>query len=91
MQATYLQLWWPPFNREDEVYSDPDRLPEWDPLEETYRCPESGFPLPTWKQALDDLANDPHAGPAVVMRFGPRSTSRASSRRRRMRTGRSGT
>ena len=71
VKATYLQLWWPSFEPEDEVYTDPDRLPEWDPVEQTYRCPETGFPLPTWEQALDDLANDPDAKPAVVMRFGP--------------------
>jgi hypothetical protein len=28
-KATYLQLWWPPF--EQAVYTDPLRLPEWDP------------------------------------------------------------
>lgn len=71
VKATYLQLWWPSFDPGDEVYTDPDRLPEWDPVAETYRCPESGFPLPTWEQALDALANDPDAKPAVVMRFGP--------------------
>ena len=67
-KATYLQLWWPSFDQ--AVYTDPDRLPVWDPIEKTYRCPDTGFPLPTWEQALDDLDDDPAATPAAVLRFG---------------------
>jgi len=66
--ATYLQLWWPPFDQ--ELYPD-DRLPEWDDVAGGYRDPDTGMPLPTWEEALDDLDNDPGAEPAVVMRFGP--------------------
>jgi hypothetical protein len=69
-RATYLQLWWPPFDEAETVYTDPDRLPIWDATEETYRDPDTGFPLPTWNQALDDLDDKPDAKPAVVMRFG---------------------
>ncbi len=67
-KATYLQLWWPSF--EDPVHTDPERYPHWDPDSESYRDMETGFPLPTWEQALDDLADDDDAEPAVVMRFG---------------------
>ena len=67
-RATYLQLWWPPF--EQPVYTDPDRYPQWDPEAGTYRDADTGFPLPTWEEALDDLAGDEDAEPAVVMRFG---------------------
>lgn len=67
-KATYLQLWWPPFDQ--VVYPDPDRLPWWDADQERYRCRETGMVLPTWNQALDELDADPTAEPAVVMRFG---------------------
>lgn len=42
----------------------------WDPTDETYRDPDTGLPLPTWDQALDDLEANPDAQPAVVMPFG---------------------
>ncbi len=67
-RATYLQLWWPPFDQ--AAYADPDRFPEWDPREQAYRDPDTGFPLRTWEQALDELDADPAARPAVMMRFG---------------------
>jgi hypothetical protein len=68
-RATYLQLWWPRHGPEDLVYAE-DRLPVWDPDAGTYRDPDTGMPLPTWEEALDDLDADPAAGPAVVLRFG---------------------
>ena len=67
-RATYLQLWWPRFD--EPVYPDPDRLPWWDADDGCYRDPDTGQPLPTWDQALNQLDQDPGAGPAVVMRFG---------------------
>ena len=67
-RATYLQLWWPPFDQ--PVYTDPERYPQWDPEAGTYRDADTGFALPTWEEALDDLADDEDAEPAVVMRFG---------------------
>lgn len=63
-KATYLQLWWP--QMEHPVYVH--RLPVWDG--EQYRDPDTGFPLPTWDQALDALDEDPDAKPAHVMRVG---------------------
>jgi hypothetical protein len=63
-RATYLQLWWPQFK--EPIYVD--ALPWWDRETSVYRDPESGFPLPTWQEALDAL--DETAEPAVVMRFG---------------------
>ena len=65
--ATYLQLWWP---AHDQIVFDEDELPWWDATEETYRCPWTGFALPTWQDALDDLDAKPDAKPALVMRFG---------------------
>lgn len=65
-KATYLQLWWPPFD--EPVYTD--EFPWWDQQAETYRCPDTWMPLPTWEKALDHLDEDPDAKPAVVMRFG---------------------
>ena len=62
-KATYLQLWWPSFDQ--PVYTGPGRLPTWDPVDRTYRDPDTGFPLPTWEQALDELDADPEAKPAV--------------------------
>ena len=67
-RATYLQLWWPPFDQ--PVYTNPERNPTWDTEAETYRDVDTGLPLPTWEEALDDLADDEDAEPAVVMRFG---------------------
>lgn len=67
-RGTYLQLWWPPFDQ--PVYTDPERFPVWDQAAATYRDLDTGFALPTWQEALDDLAHDEDAEPAVVMRFG---------------------
>lgn len=62
-KATYLQLWWPSFD--EPVYTDSDRFPVWDRDTETYRDIATGFPLPTWDEALDRVAEDPEAVPAV--------------------------
>jgi hypothetical protein len=64
-QATYLQLWWPPFDI--PVYVD--QTPVWDPELPGYRDPATGIVLPTWEQALDRL-DAADAAPAVVLRFG---------------------
>jgi len=62
--ATYLQLWWPSFDRPVYVH----RVPVWDG--EDYVDADTGEVLPTWAQALDRLAADADAKPAHVMRFG---------------------
>ncbi len=67
-RATYLQLWWPRFD--EPVYRDGERMPEWDPVTECYRAVETGDPLRTWEQALDDVDGRPDAEAALVMRFG---------------------
>jgi hypothetical protein len=68
--ATYHQLWWP---RHDEplygAQTDRD-LPVWDEDAERFLDPATGVLLPTWDDALDDLAADPAAQPAHVVRFG---------------------
>lgn len=50
--ATYLQLWWPSFDR--PVYAH--WIPVWDG--ESYVDADTGEVLPTWGQALDRLAAD---------------------------------
>ncbi len=74
--ATYHQVWWP--RHDTPVYTGD--LPVY--IERTlqlgwirigwagYVDPNSGRPLPTWDQALDQLDSDPDAEPAHVVRFG---------------------
>lgn len=62
--ATYLQVWWPPFDQ--AIYTDV--LPRW--TGDGYADPVTGQLLPTWDEALDAIDNDPDARPAHVMRFG---------------------
>jgi hypothetical protein len=76
--ATYAQVWWPAVDA--PVYVD--RLPEWDPAVHSdkgtghdrliggYVDPDSRRPLPTWDEALDDLAEQKDARPHHVVRFG---------------------
>jgi hypothetical protein len=65
VKATYFSLWWPP--HEHPVYVH--RIPEWDPVEQCYRDPDTGFPLTTWDEAVAEL-DHPEARPAHVVRFG---------------------
>ena len=65
-QATYLQLWWPLFDQ--PIYAD--AVPCWDHETRCYRDPDTGTPLPTWEEALDELERDPDAQPAAMLRFG---------------------
>lgn len=62
--ATYLQLWWPSFDQAVYVH----RHPVWDG--KGYVDVDTGEVLPTWDEALDQLAANPDAKPAHVMRFG---------------------
>jgi hypothetical protein len=64
IKATYLQVWWPQCDRPVYVH----RVPEWDGS--GYCDPDTGQILPTWHEAVDDLAEDPETKPAHVMRFG---------------------
>ena len=66
IEATYLQLWWPPHDRPVYVH----RQPVW--TGEGYCDPDTGAMLPTWTEALDQLEADRDARPAHVMRFGSR-------------------
>jgi hypothetical protein len=65
VKATYYSLWWPPHHRPVYVH----RTPVWDPETQCYRDPDTGYPLPTWEDALADL-DHPDVGPAHVVRFG---------------------
>jgi hypothetical protein len=60
--ATYVQVWWPAFDR--PVYTN--RLPVWEGGD--YCDPDTGEVLPTWREAVDRIERD--AGPAHVVRFG---------------------
>lgn len=64
--ATYRQVWWPA--HEHPVYEG-QRLPVWTDTA-GYVDPDTGAPLPTWDDALDDLDTGPEAVPAHVVRFG---------------------
>jgi hypothetical protein len=64
--ATYHQLWWP--DHDVPVFTG-DRLPRWSPEEGGYVDP-SGWLLPTWDEALDQLDSDMDPEPAHVVRFG---------------------
>ncbi|MDF2091086.1 replication initiation protein [Knoellia sp. 3-2P3] len=66
-KATYFQLWWPVF---DEVRYQGDRLPVWDREAGGYCDPHTGRALRTFRDALDELDDDPDAKPAHVVRFG---------------------
>lgn len=63
-RATYTQIWWPPFD--EPVYED--TFPEWDGLD--YLDPDTGAPLKTWDEAMQDLDEDPDAKPAHTLGFG---------------------
>ena len=65
IEATYVQVWWPPHDRPVYVH----RQPTW--TGDGYCDPDTGAMLPTWAEALDQLQADPDAEPAHVMRFGP--------------------
>ena len=64
IKATYVQIWWPPHDQPVYVH----RIPVWDGT--NYVDADTGEILPTWDQAVDQLAHDPDAKPAHVMRFG---------------------
>jgi hypothetical protein len=66
--GTYHQIWWPPCTT--VVFGEDAAQPVWDEATATYLDPDTGRPLPTWQQALDDLDADVAARPMHVMRFG---------------------
>jgi hypothetical protein len=59
--ATYLQVWWPHFDRPVFVH----RKPQWDGTD--YIDVDTGIVLPTWQEALNQAETDE---PAHVARFG---------------------
>ena len=66
IEGTYVQVWWPSFDRPVYVL----RQPVWTGA--GYCDPDTGAMLPPWTEALDQLQADPNAKPAHVMRFGIR-------------------
>jgi len=61
--ATYHAAWWP--SLDEEVYSEADGWPLYDPEVGRYVCPGTGAPLPTWAEATADRDE-----PAHVVSFG---------------------
>ena len=68
--ATYVQLWWPSFDDEHLIYTDPDTCPVYDRATGRYVNPATGEALTSWGEALDTLDRDANAAPAHVARFG---------------------
>jgi hypothetical protein len=79
--ATYLQVWWPHFDRPVFVH----RKPQWDGTD--YIDVDTGIVLPTWQEALDQAESEE---PAMWRGSGSSWTWPASSPRPRTRTGPSG-
>jgi hypothetical protein len=65
--ATYHQVWWPAVNA--PCYR-PDHPPVWDEQRAAFVDPDTGDPLTSWGEALDQVDNDPQAEPVHVVRFG---------------------
>ncbi len=64
--ATYHQVWWPPFDRQTYTV---DKPPVWDHDAQSYVDSASRTPLRTWQEAIDALA-DSGPEPAHVARLG---------------------
>ena len=62
VRATYVQVWWPAFDRAVYVH----RVPEWDGAD--YVDPDTGRVLTTWDEAVDQVEEKDR--PGHVMRFG---------------------
>ena len=73
IEATYVQVWWPPYDRPVYVH----RQPVW--TGDGYCDPDTGAMLPTWAEALDQLQADPDAEPAHVDAVRHRSSTRPAS------------
>ena len=79
-RATYLQLWWPPFERacvrRPAAAVGPDAG--------GYCDPETGIPLPTWEEALDawTATRGPAGGGDAVRRPGRHQGHHRAQRRR---------
>jgi hypothetical protein len=65
--ATYHQVWWPEV---DQPLYHPEHPPRWDQHVGGFVDPDTGTPLTSWAEALDQLDHDPHAQPVHVARFG---------------------
>src|SRR5215217_5855709 len=61
IRATYVQVWWPPHDRAVYVH----RLPVW--TGDGYCDPDTGWMLPTWQEAVDEMSTVVDTEPAHVM------------------------
>jgi hypothetical protein len=64
IRATYVQMWWPPFDRPVYVH----RTPVWSG--DGYADPDTGELLPTWQEALELSNALDSSRPVHTMRFG---------------------
>ncbi|MFI2228948.1 replication initiator [Nocardia testacea] len=67
--ATYHNVWWPPHDRDSEVYPG-DILPVWDPVRLTFVDPDTRSPLLAFDDVQDLLDDVDDLEPAHVVRFG---------------------
>jgi hypothetical protein len=67
--ATYHQVWWPRFDRENRVYGGAHQ-PVWDHRKATFVDPGTGQSLTYWDDALDVLGTVDDLEPAHTIRFG---------------------
>ncbi|MEU4839830.1 replication initiator [Nocardia testacea] len=67
--ATYHNVWWPPHDRDSEVYPG-DIVPVWDPARLTFVDPDTGSPLLGFDDVQDLLDDVDDLEPAHVVRFG---------------------
>jgi hypothetical protein len=67
--ATYHQVWWPYFEREQRVYGGRYQ-PVWDRRKATFVDPDTGHSLTSWDDALDVLDAVDDLEPAHTIRFG---------------------
>ena len=67
--ATYRNIWWPPHDRDSEVYPG-DILPVWNPTRMTFIDPDTGSPLLDFDDVQDLLDDVDDLEPAHVVRFG---------------------
>ncbi|MEV0727064.1 replication initiator [Micromonospora purpureochromogenes] len=69
--ATYHQVWWPPHDRDSEVYPG-QVVPIWDPAKMTFTDPDTGASLLAFDDVQDLLDDVEDLEPAHVVRFGDR-------------------
>ncbi|WP_216917972.1 helitron helicase-like domain-containing protein [Nocardia noduli] len=70
--ATYVNIWWPHFDPDNEVYSG-ERWPVWDHSAGTFVDPKTKRALTYWDDAIAVIDSVDEIEPAHTMRFGGQS------------------